>query len=295
VDFELRHLRYFVTVAEQQNFTRAAERLRIAQPPLSQQIKQLEERIGVRLLVRGKRKTSLTEAGKLFYVRAQRLLDDCRLAVQEAQMAETGECGRLEIGYVAALSTGFLPKALQELRKRHPRLDVRLTDLPEAAQMARLREGSISIAFVSVVPENPAEDLQHKCYARFKLGVLLPKNHGLRGHRIVSLKHLRSDRIISIDRSVSPPAAAFLMQLYSRHGLRTEDLLCAREGQGIIDFVSAGFGVAIVPEFFGERCGKGAIYREIKEHLPEVRFHYLWPKQHGSGALRRFLEVLGGC
>jgi DNA-binding transcriptional LysR family regulator len=293
MDFELRHLRYFVAVAEQQNFTRAAEQLRIAQPPLSQQIKQLEERIGVRLLLRGKRTTSLTEAGKVFYVRARRILNDCRAAVQEVQMAEKGECGRLEIGYVAALSTGFLPEALQTLRKRHPGLDVRLTDLTEAAQMAGLRDGSLHIAFVSVVPEIPADDLHHKCYARFKLGLLLPKSHPVSGQKNVSLKGLRNDRIISIDREVSPPAASFLMQLYSRHRLRAEDLLYAREGQGIIDLVSAGFGVAIVPEFFGERCGKAAVYREIKEQLPEVRFHYLWLKKHESGALNRFLEVLG--
>jgi DNA-binding transcriptional LysR family regulator len=287
---DLRHLRYLVAVAEEMTFTRAAVRLRVAQPPLSHQIKQLETELGVQLLRRGRRRTELTPAGEIFYARAKNLLRDAARLVEHTQRAARGELGTLKIGYVAALSCDFIPRVLRRLKQLHPGIEIFLNDLPETEQFQALREKRIDLGFMSLAPQNSEPDLASAAFHRERLGMLLPVTHRLARAKRYALRDLRGDRMIAIDPQVSPHAYAMLMSLYAKFGLATGNVLLGQNGQAIIDFVSAGFGVAVVPALFRQRMGTSAVFREL--NLPPIQFHYCWNRRNVTPVVDTFLQII---
>src|SRR5512132_1230001 len=145
---ELRHLRYFLAVAEELHFGRAAARVRIAQPPLSQQIRQLEQELGITLFNRTKRRVELTPAGRAFLEHARQILAETERAKRVAQRAGRGEIGRLAIGFVASADLDLLPRVLRVWRARFPDVDVELHALLTAAQAEALRHGRVDVGFV---------------------------------------------------------------------------------------------------------------------------------------------------
>ncbi|MBV8885020.1 MAG: LysR family transcriptional regulator [Chroococcidiopsidaceae cyanobacterium CP_BM_RX_35] len=147
---ELRHLRYFITVAEELHFSRAAEKLQIAQPPLSQQIRYLEEELGVQLFEHTKRRVQLTYAGQVFLLEARRVLTQLEQAVMMAQRASRGEIGRLGVGVNATAAQSFLPEILRVFRERFPDVKLVLHELASHKQAQGIREDHIDIGFLSV-------------------------------------------------------------------------------------------------------------------------------------------------
>ena len=143
---ELRHLRYFIAVAEELHFRRAAERLHMSQPPLSQQIRQLEEEIGAQLLLRNQRKVELTAAGAAFLVRAREILDAVEDAAREARRVQRGEVGRLAVGFVGSAMYSFVPELLRAFREQAPDIGLRLHELGTTEQLRQLDDGRLDVA-----------------------------------------------------------------------------------------------------------------------------------------------------
>ena len=176
---ELRHLKYFVTVAGRQNFTRAAEELHVAQPAISQQIKALEEELGVSLLHRTKRSVKLTAAGHAFLSEAKEILAHAELSKQIARRAARGETGSLAIGCVGAAASGFLPKLIQSYRKRFPLVRVHLFELTPEQQLQAFAREKIDVGFTRPLAAADEKNFTQERIYRDRLMLAVPETHPL--------------------------------------------------------------------------------------------------------------------
>lgn len=195
---ELRHLRYFVTVAEELHFGRAADRLQMAQPPLSQQIRQLEQELGVQLLYRTKRTVQLTESGRVFLQQARQILAQSEQAIEMAQRASRGEVGRLAIGFVGSATYSILPLALRTFRRRFPDVHLLLREMTTTEQIEALHDNQIQLGFVRS-PLNDAE-LSVETILQESFVAVLPKDHVLASQDQVLLPSLANEPFVFFPR-----------------------------------------------------------------------------------------------
>ena len=174
---ELRHLRYFVVVAEELHFRRAAERLHMSQPPLSQQIRQLEEEIGATLLLRNQRQVELTAAGQAFFIRAREILDAVEDAARQARRVQRGEVGRLAVGFVGSAMYSFVPELLRTFRDHAPDITLRLHELGTSEQLRQLEDGRLDVGFIRVPRARP--ELKIETVVEEPVVAALPDAHPL--------------------------------------------------------------------------------------------------------------------
>ncbi|EEG08416.1 transcriptional regulator, LysR family [Pseudogulbenkiania ferrooxidans 2002] len=242
---ELRHLRYFIAVAEELNFTRAAERLHIAQPPLSRQIQQLEEDLGVQLFERNARPLKLTEAGRFFYAHAQQLL------AQTAELAAmTQRVGKIErkmsIGFVASTLYGMLPKVIRRFRTRFPEIELSLHDMTTMEQIQALKEGRIDVGFGRIRHEDP--NVRRILLRDERLMVALPSGHPLLlAKPVLSLKDVAMETVIIFPKSPRPSFADQVLAAFHDRAIEPKSIYEVRELQIALGLVAAGEGVSIVP------------------------------------------------
>lgn len=245
---ELRHLRYFVAVAEELNFTRAAARLHIGQPPLSQQIKALEEELGVRLFERSKRRVALTEAGERFLTGAWRLLADAEMAVEGARRAARGEVGELRVAFTSSLPfTSLLPGLIRSYRQRRPDVTLTLREMFTSEQYAALEAGEIDLGFVrySGLPTPPGVTV--RAIRHDPLRLVINAGHPLAARDCVSLADMADEGFITYPRSVGTGLTALLRQLCLAAGFEPRIVQEAGEATTQIGLVAAGLGVALLP------------------------------------------------
>lgn len=201
---ELRHLRYFVAVAEELHFGRAAKRLHIVQPTLSAQIVRLEEELGVPLLYRTKRRVELTMAGKAFLPEARQTLEQSERAIREARRAASGETGRLTIGLVGSATYSVLTEVLGVYRERFPDVELAPREMNTVDQVPALREGIIEVGFLRPSQDQDTEDLTVEVLAQEPLMAVLPKNHRLCSLKLVPLKALAGEPFVLPAREREP-------------------------------------------------------------------------------------------
>jgi len=243
---ELRHLRYFVAVAEERNFTRAAERLHIAQPPLSRQMQQLEEIVGVPLLVRGSRPLELTEAGRFFYGHAVQLL------AQGAEVVSmTRRIGKIErkfaIGFVGSTLFGFLPEVVRRFKAAHPTTEVTLQEMTTMEQIRGLKEGRIDVGIGRIRHEDP--NIRRILLREETLCAALPMGHPLSSlDRGLYLRELVKDTLIVFPKSPRPSYADQVLAAFHDRGLEPLHTLEVKELQVALGLVAAGMGVSVVPK-----------------------------------------------
>jgi DNA-binding transcriptional LysR family regulator len=248
---DLRHLRYFVAVAEELHFTRAAERLHIGQPPLSQQIQALEAELGVALLERSKRRVALTEAGKRFLVSARRVLAEAEQAAEDAQRAARGELGELRIGFSSSVPfTALLPRLLRDYRRAFPQVTLTLREMFAVDQMEALRADALDIGLVRHSGlEQPADLVFHEI-RQDPLRVAINASHPLAGRDLLSLSDLRDEGFIAYPRGTG---SGFMLQLHRlclAAGFTPRVVQEAREITTQIGLAAAGLGVAVLPAPF---------------------------------------------
>src|SRR5215470_12019244 len=188
MDIELRHLRYFLVVAEELHFSRAADRLDIAQPPLSHMIQRLEHELGVSLFHRTKRRVSLTEAGIIFHEEAKRALAQAERAVSRVRRASRGELGRLVAGFIGSATYSVLPPIIRRFREQYPDVDLHLQELSTVQQVHALREGQLQVGFLRPFEQEPT--LKRMVVLREPLLVALPEHHGLSQQAKISMRML---------------------------------------------------------------------------------------------------------
>ena len=260
---DLRHLRYFVVVAEEGNITRAAERLHIAQPPLSRQIQQLEEELGVPLLVRGSRPLTLTEAGQFFYAHARQLLSQTREL--EAMTRRIGTIERkLSIGFVGSTLYGMLPKVIRRFRSEQNTTELTLHEMTSMEQIRALKEGKIDVGFGRIRHEDP--NVRRIVLREERLVAALPSGHALAdGKPVLSLLDIVDETLIVFPKAPRPSFADQVLASFHDRGLEPKKIYEARELQVAIGLVAAGEGVAIVPSSVQGLKREDVCYRELED------------------------------
>lgn len=262
---ELRHLRYFQAVAEEKHFGRAAQRLHMAQPPLSQQIRQLEDELGVTLLRRTTRRVDLTPAGAAYLARVRGILQAVDAAGEEAVRIDHGLEGRLVLGCVGSATYSLLPALARALREQLPGVDFAFRgEMLSPDQLDALRDGSIDLALMRPVPElAQALDLDVTSLREEKYVVALPEGHRLAGRARVRVSDLRDEDLVvhvGNGRSAMHDAVTLLCRAAGfEPRIRHE----VAETSTLVTFVAAALGVAVVPEPVSELVVAGAVYRPL--------------------------------
>ena len=277
---ELRHLRYFVTVAEEQNITRAAARLHVSQPPLSRQIRDLEEGLGVALLERSAKSVKLTEAGRIFLVEAKAVLARAEQA-REAVRAFANQCtGELHVGYAPSLTVELLPHALREFQKTSPGVRVTLHDLSTREMLAGLREGTLDLALMIQPGKQALIPFSFQELRRYQVCVAVHPGHALAMRKQVGLVTLMTERLIGYTRQDYPEYNEWLAQLFAPMGKKppSEEHDSATS---LIAAVESGQGVAFVPESFA--CFVGARLKLIPLHPVPAAFPVGVVRRKGKG------------
>lgn len=260
---ELRHLRYFVAVAEERNFTRAAERLHIAQPPLSRQIQQLEEDLGVALIEKGTRPVRLTDAGRFFLAHARPLLE--QVQDLKAMTQRVGKLERtLEIGFVASTLYGQLPEIVRRYRDKHPYVEVTLHDMTTIEQLAALKDGRIDIGFGRLKSEDPS--IRRILLREERMAVALPQGHRLAQREgTVRLMELAGDNLLVYPKAPRPSFADQVLAVFGEANLTPDHVTEVRELQIAMGLVAAGQGISIVPESVQGMHSGNVIYRKLED------------------------------
>jgi DNA-binding transcriptional LysR family regulator len=287
---ELRHLRYFVAVAEQLHFRHAAELVRVAQPALSQQIRQLEEEIGVTLFTRSHHKVQLTPAGKAFYEKVQAILSQTNQAVAEARKVEHGEAGTIRIGFVSTAAISVLPKVMKSLQAQVPSAEIELRELAPGEQIDNLYREQLDLGFVHA---KLAEDiLETLIVQRERLILALPQALALEGSARVDLRDIVSLTAIMPARHTSSGLYEQVRTAYQMAGVVPERVHYTRLLQTALLLVGAGIGVSIIPESFRSIHVKGVVYRRLQVEPPLCDLIAAWRRDNESPLLKRFVQEL---
>jgi DNA-binding transcriptional LysR family regulator len=242
---ELRHLRYFVAVAEERNFTRAAARLHIAQPPLSRSIQQLEETLGVQLLERNSRPLKLTETGKFFYLHAAQLI--AQTSELESMTRRVGNIERsLSVGFVGSTLYGMLPKIIRRFRDENPTVELSLHEMSTMDQLRALKDGRIDVGFGRI--RNEDANIRRVVLREEKLIVALPEGHPLsQAKPVLALRDLLNETLIIFPKAPRPSYADQVLAAFRDRALEPRRIYEVRELQIALGLVAAGEGVSVVP------------------------------------------------
>ncbi|KAB1072403.1 LysR substrate-binding domain-containing protein [Methylobacterium planeticum] len=285
---ELRHLRYFVAVAEKLSFTAAAERLGVSQPPLSQQIRDLEAELRTDLFVRSSRRVALTEAGVAFLEQARAILAQVRQASDEARAIGGGRTGTLNIGLTGSILTGPLGRVIERFCERYPEVDIRLHEMPPEEQQAALHARRTDLSFL----RSPSEDsgLTADLAWRERVGVVLPEAHPLAARASLPLTSLRDERYLSL-RLADSRFANVLWEACLASGFVPRLSQQVVESHSLLGLVAAGLGLALVPEFVGRLPYPGIAYRSLDAPAPSADVYALARAEPGPIA-ENFLAAM---
>jgi DNA-binding transcriptional LysR family regulator len=289
-DLELRLLYYFVTVADCESFTLAAAQAGIAQPPLSQQIRQLEEILGCALFDRSARQVRLTDAGRALLPEARRALAQVAALKERAGAFGQTEQPRLTIGYATSTLFSVLPRALTEFRARHPDVDVELRELSSAAQLIALRAESIDLAWLRE-PEHDS-DLTFAVVQRDRFVAALPASHRLAKRTSIQLGALRDEQFIHFPREVSPALHDQLTRVFAASRVVPRIVQEAYEWQTVVALVNAGLGVALVPDSFRSLRMDGVRYVALSGKPHETRVVACHLQRRDPVVLTSFLSIV---
>lgn len=286
---ELRHLRYFVAVAEELHFRRAAARLHVAQPGLSQQIQQLERELAVQLLHRTRRLVTLTEAGNVFLDRARATLAHADDAVRSAQRASRGEIGELTIGFVGSAVLGILPRVLKTFRMRFRAVELSLRELTTSQQIARLQNGQIDIGFLR--PPVDVAAVATRIVENEPWVIAMPRSHRLAGAARLRLGRLAREPFVATPRALGPGFYDQMLGLCRRSGFTPNVVQEAVQMETIVGLVAAGFGVALVPRSVQEWSKSDVIFKALVGS-PTIELAIAWRVDDDRTLVRQFAAVV---
>lgn len=286
---ELRHLRYFLAVAEELHFGRAAERLCIAQPPLSQQIQQLERELGFLLFYRTRRHVELTAAGQLFLEEVRDILDSLEKAVAAGRQVARGEVGWLGIGFVGSATYALLPAVLSAFREQNPGVELILRELVTAKQAQALRDRRIHVGFAR--PAMDTEDILSETVVREPLLVALPEAHPLASSAAVPLSALADAPFILFPQQPKPSYADFLLEVCEQAGFRPKVAQETVEIHTAISLVAGGIGVTLVPASVQSEQRRGVVYRALEAPAPMTELTLAYRRGDTSPVLHAFLQI----
>jgi DNA-binding transcriptional LysR family regulator len=286
---ELRQLRYFIAVAEELHFSRAAARLHMAQPPLSQQIKQLEAELHTQLLWRTKRRVELTEAGEAFLEEARKTLAQAEYAARVAQSTGAGKTGQLRLGFIDTATYGFLPRLLRVFRERHPNIQVVLHEMTSGELVEALKRAEIQLAVLR--PTRAGSQLSFHEIGREKLLVALPSGHRLARLQQVPVKELGEEGWVLFPRLLSPGLHDQLLGICQKAGFTPRVVQEVREGHTIVGLVAAGLGITVIAESLRHWRRPGVVFRPLKAATAWLPMSIAWRRDERAPTVHSFVEI----
>jgi DNA-binding transcriptional LysR family regulator len=288
---ELRHLRYFLAVAEELNFTRAAERLGISQPPLTQQVKALEAELGVALLDRSAYRIELTDAGRIFAAEAARILGDARSAMLAARRAATGITGRVRVGFTESASfNSLVTSTLRSYRCDFPAVEISLEEDPSTDLIAALRDGRIDAAFVRP-PVPTRRGLTLDLLEREPLLVAVPSGHPLAGRQEIDLASLAAETFILYPRAVRPGLADTVVAACETAGFTPKVGQYAPQLSATINLVAASLGISIVPDSMRCLQAHAVTYVPLRGEPLHALLGIAYRTDEGSAVVHNFVDA----
>ena len=293
--FDFRQLRYFVAVAEELSFTRAALRLHLSQPPLSQQIQALEQDLGVRLLERNKRNVALTEPGRVFLEQARQILGKAEEARGQVAEAAAGFTGLLKLAYTVSVTFHpALPHALLQHRRIAPNVRVALSEMYTEPQFAALLAGQIDVGFVRDEPIHPqdARSLRLSVIDREPLLLALPSGHALSGRSSLRLAEVAADSFVSQPRELAATLYDRLVKLATKAGFQPSITQHAQQINGLLALVAAGLGLALVPASMRAVRLAGVSYVKLEDADAYLLLAVASRNDDHSPVLQQFLSTV---
>ncbi|MCZ4291521.1 LysR family transcriptional regulator [Hoeflea alexandrii] len=271
---ELRHLRYFVVAAEECHFTRAAKRLGIAQPPLSQQIQQLEEELGFLLFHRLPRGVALTEAGESFLVDVNSVLGKLDSVINDTREIAQGKTGKLNIGFTStAAYNDFIPYIIGKYREQHPKIVTNLYEHSSALLLKLLRNGELDVAFIRLA-QGEGDDLPHDLLIDEEMRLAVQRKHRLAALHEIEMKDLANEKFVMFPRSNGPSLFEAVTQACLDAGFSMEVAQVAPQMASSISLVAAGVGVAFVPVSMSHLHANHVSYLKVKTGGPRAILHF---------------------
>lgn len=284
---EFRQLQLFVAVAEELHFGRAAARVRMAQPPFSQQIRKLETELGVRLLARTSRRAALTPAGAQLLEQARLLLDKRAEVVASVRRVADGDAGVLRLGFAASAAFGLLPTLIRRFREAHPGLVLRVDDRDSLDVGVALVRGDIDVAIVRAPFRHAGVETKPLLSERFVLA--LPKTHGLARRRLV-LSELAQEPFVLFPREMAPGLHDTIVSLCIEAGFSPAVAHEGRSWLAVISLVKAGLGVTVAPASVREVLPEGVVFRSLPGVAARAELWLAYARQGCPPAARRFAE-----
>lgn len=290
--FDLRQLRQFVAVAEELNFRRAADRLHMAQPPLSQAIRRLEENLGAPLFHRSQRRVTLTRTGEVLLDEAHALLDLADRAMAHVRDVAQGRMGRIEVGFVLSASYVLLPPILRRFRAEHPAVELGLHELNTAAQIEALKRRRLDVGLVRL-PLIGGDGLSHEIIHHERLVAVLPENHPAVGKPLISIRDLEGWPFIMFPSDWHPGYNARILNACQEAGFTPQVIQESVQPQVMVGLVAAGMGVALGPHSLMSLNLGGVVYKEIADPSGglSLELALAWRSNVASRATAAFRDV----
>ena len=287
---ELRHLRYFVAVAEELNFTKAAQRMCTVQPSLSQQIKDLEQEVGVQLLIRSNRKVELTEEGKAFLKEALLSLEHAEKAIQDARKIANLNKDQLNIGFVPVAEMKIFPYIMPNIRAHFPEIKINFHSLTDANQFKALKKGDIDIAFTRYVDES--SELEHVQIFSEPLALIVPKDSAIAAQRHVSIKSFNQQDFIISDEVASPQLYKIITDFFKQSKLNVNVVQQSTNILLNVNLVGMGVGWSLVTAYVIPLLGDKIVVKNTIEPLPMIDLHASYRKGQKNEVIELILKIL---
>jgi len=288
---ELRHLRYFVAVAEAENVSRAALKLHVSQPGLSRQIRDLEDEIGFQLFERSAKSLRLTAAGKVFLTEAQAVLQHADEAVKKARAVAGGTGGEINVGYAPSLTVQILPAALRKFQEQFPHVRVALHDLSTEEMLAQLGEKKLQVALTVRPPARLLRGLRCADLARYEMCVALAPQHPFAKLKFVSLEQISREPLIAYSRKDYPEYHEQLEKLFAPFGRKPR---LAGEHDGITSLIAdveVGRGFALVPSCVACMAGPRLKLVPLRPALPLIPVAAVWRQELETELVKNFIAA----
>lgn len=292
MDFSLRELECFTAVAEELSFTRAAQRLHLAQPPLSRHIRALEQRLGTVLFDRSGRRVALTAAGAVFYEETRSVMPQLIRAGETTRRFASGQTERLRLGFVSAVLSPELVEVLRLFREKHPQVQLLVQDLPPAEQLAALRHGTLDGGFIGLPPEERTPGIELLPWRQEALVAFVPFGHPLAKRQRMDLRTLAGEALVAVSSEAAPAFAAYLRRVCGSAGFRPRIVLESPRAQAVAVMVAAGAGIALLPVSLRRVVDGAAAVVPIRD-APKISHVFAHASGAVSPAMRRFMKLLG--
>lgn len=285
---DIRQLRYFVTVAEELNFSRAATKLHMSQPPLSQQIKALEEEMGVVLFLRTRREVKLTDAGKVFLRESRSVLAHLQAAVDTTLKTAKGDIGELRLGMATSAVFHVMPKILERLQAQFPKVNVAVTDMGSRDQIRAVFQEKIDIGIIHEQPH--IEELAALPIFTEPFSLAIPSGHAFAARTDIPLGEMRDQAFVTFSREYAPALFDSFIAACGEAGFSPKIAHTARHALTIFQMVSLGLGSAFVPSSFARSAVPGVVYRKLDQVQQRVRICAIWNPKNPSDVVANVIR-----